>query len=321
MKKRSFLKLAGFSLALPSFEQAIAQTLAPGPIRVMVPLGPGTANDLDGRLILNKVSTTTGQSFVIDNRPGANGVIAAMAVVRAKPDGQTLFFSSNSALATNVALVKDLPYDPLRDLTPIAGGSITPTCVIVRANSPYKSMTELIAAAKASPGKVTFGYGSTFVQAQVANINTKAGINMMPVPFKTTGDAVTNVLSSVVDVTITDPGNAIALAAGGQARILAVTSLKRSPTLPDVPPVSDAVPGHDFIAWAALVGPAGMPRDLVQRLGNAVRDAQRDPEVVEKLRAGARTPLVLGPDELKTFMAAEVQKWVQVAKEANIQPT
>ncbi len=321
MKKRSFLKLAGLSLALPSLDHAIAQPIVPGAIRVIVPLGPGTANDLDGRLILNKVTTMTGQAFVIDNRPGASGSIAAMAVVRAKPDGQTLFFSSNSALALNVALVKDLPYDPLKDLTPIAGGSITPTCVIVRSNSPYKSFAELVAAAKASPGKITFGYGSTFVQAQIANINTKAGVNIMPIPFKTTGDAVTNVLSSVVDVTITDPGNAIALAAGNQARILAVTSLRRSPMLPDVPPIAETVPGHDFIAWAALAGPAGMPRDLVDKLSRAVRDAQRDPEVIEKLRAGARTPHVLGPDELKAFMAAEVQKWIQVAKEAKIEPT
>ena len=244
-----------------------------------------------------------------------------MAVVRAKPDGQTLLFSSNSALATNVALVKALPYDPLRDFTPIAGGSITPTCVIVKAGSPYRSLTELLGAAKASPGKLNFGYGSTFVQAQVANINTKAGVDFMPVPFKTTGDAVTAVLSSVVDVTITDPGNAMALAAGGQARILAVTSLRRSPAMPEVPPVADSVPGHDFIAWAALVGPPGMPRELVDRLSNAVRDAQRDPEVVEKLRAGARTPLLLGPDELKVFMAAEVQKWIEVAREAKIQPS
>ena len=320
MKKRSFLKLAGLSLAASSFEQVFAQTLVPGQIRVVVPLGPGTANDLDGRLILNKVSSTTGQTFVVDNRPGASGVIAAMAVVRAKPDGQTLFFSSNSALATNVALVKGLSYDPLREFTPIAGGSITPTCVVVKAGSPYKSMAELIAAAKASPGKINFGYGSTFVQAQVANINTKAGVELMPIPFKTTGDAVTAVLSSVVDVTITDPGNAIALASSGQAKILAVTSLKRSPALPEVPPVADTVPGHDFIAWAALVGPAGMPRDVVDRLAKAVRDAQQDPEVIEKLRAGARTPLVLGPDELKAFMAAEVQKWVQVAREAKIEP-
>ena len=320
MKKRSFLKLAGLALAPLTFEQVFAQTLVPGPIRVMVPLGPGTANDLDGRLILNKVTSTTGQSFVVENRPGANGVIAAMAVVRAKPDGQTLFFSSNSALATNVALVKGLSYDPLREFTPIAGGSITPTCVVVKTGSPYKSMAELIAAAKASPGKINFGYGSTFVQAQVANINTKAGIELMPIPFKTTGDAVTAVLSSVVDVTITDPGNAIAMASAGQAKILAVTSLKRSPAMPEVPPVADTVPGHDFIAWAALVGPAGMPRELVDRLAKAVREAQQDPEVIEKLRAGARTPLVLGPDELKSFMAAEVQKWVQVAREAKIEP-
>lgn len=318
MRTRSFLKLASLPLMLP-FGRALAQG-AGAPIRVIVPLGPGTANDVDGRLLLAKVGSSTGQSFVIDNRPGANGVIGTMAVVRAKPDGQTLLFSSNSALATNVSLVKALPYDPRRDLTPIAGGSITATAVIVKASSSYKSFPELIAAAKQSPGKITFGHGSSFVQVQVASMNTKAGVNLMGVPYKTTADAVTAVLGGVIDATITDPGNAMALAKGGQARILAVTSLQRSPALPDVPAIAETIPGHDFVAWAALMGPAGMPRDVVERLANAMRDAQKDPEIVERLRNDGRAPLVLGPDELKAFLVAEVQKWEVLVREAKIEP-
>ena len=317
MKTRSFLKLATLSLMLP-FGRVIAQSA--GSIRVIVPLGPGTANDLDGRLLLAKVGSATGQDFVIDNRPGANGVIAAMAVVRAKPDGQTLFFSSNSALATNVSLVKALPYDPLKDFTPIAGGSITATAVIVKASSSFKTFAELIAAARQAPGKITFGHGSSFVQVQVASMNTKGGVQLMGVPYKTTGDAVTGVLSGVVDVTITDPGNAMALAKGGQVRILAVTSLKRTTALPDVPAIAETIPGHDFVAWAALVGPAGMQRDIVERLGKAMRDAQADLEIIERLRNGGRAPLVLGPEELKAFMAAEVQKWEVLVRDAKIEP-
>lgn len=247
-------------------------------------------------------------------------MIAAMAVVRAKPDGQTLLFSSNSALATNVSLVKALPYDPLKDFTPIAGGSITATAVIVKSSSAFKTFAELIAAAKMAPGKITFGYGSSFVQVQVANINTKGGVQLMGVPYKTTGDAVNGVLSSIIDATITDPGNAMALAKGGQARILAVTSLKRATALPEIPAIAETIPGHDFVAWAALVGPAGMPRALVERLGKAVRDAQNDPDIVERLRTGGRAPLILGPDELKAYMAMEVQKWEILVREAKIEP-
>lgn len=317
MKTRSFLKLATLPLVLP-FGRAVAQSATS--IRVIVPLGPGTANDLDGRLLLTKVGSATGNDFVIDNRPGANGVIAAMAVVRAKPDGQTLLFSSNSALATNVSLLKALPYDPLKDFTPIAGGSITATAVIVKTSSAFKTFAEFIAAAKQSPGKITFGHGSSFVQVQVASMNTKGGVQLMGVPYKTTSDAVTGVLSDVVDATITDPGNAMALAKGGQARILAVTSLKRTTALPDVPAIAETIPGHDFVAWAALVGPAGMPRDIVERLGKAMRDAQSDPEIVERLRNGGRAPLVLSPDELRAFMAAEVQKWEVLVREAKIEP-
>lgn len=318
MKTRSFLKLASISLLLP-LQRAFAQAQGPS-IRVIVPLGAGTANDLDGRLLLNKVGASTGQSFVIDNRPGANGVIGAMAVVRAKPDGQTLFFSSNSALATNVSLLKSLPYDPQRDLTPIAGGSITPTVLIVSASSPYKSFADLLAAAKQSPGKITFGFGSSFVQVQHASMNTRGGINLMGVPYKTTGDAVTAVLSDVVDATITDPGSAMAQAKGGKARILAVTSLKRSPALPDVPAIAEAIPGHDFVAWAALVGPAGMPREAVERLSKAMGEAQRDPQIVERLRSEGKEPLILGPDELKSFLAAEIQKWKILVRDAKIEP-
>jgi tripartite-type tricarboxylate transporter receptor subunit TctC len=223
-------------------------------------------------------------------------------------------------LATNVSLVKALPYDPLKDFTPIAGGSITATAVIVKASSSFKTFAELIAAARQAPGKITFGHGSSFVQVQVASMNTKGGVQLMGVPYKTTGDAVTGVLSGVVDVTITDPGNAMALAKGGQVRILAVTSLKRTTALPDVPAIAETIPGHDFVAWAALVGPAGMQRDIVERLGKAMRDAQADPEIIERLRNGGRAPLVLGPEELKAFMAAEVQKWEVLVRDAKIEP-
>ncbi len=318
MKTRTFLQLASAALLQP-LQQVMAQTTA-NQTRVIVPLGPGTANDLDGRLLLTKMGANTGQSFVVDNRPGANGIIATMAVVRANPDGQTLLFSSNSALATNVSLVKALPYDPLRDLTPIAGGSVTATAVIVSASSPHKTFADLIAAAKQSPGKINFGFGSSFVQVQVASINTHGGVALVGVPFKTTGDAVTGVLSNVVDVTITDPGNAMTLAQGGRVRILAVTSRERSPALPDVPAIAETIAGHDFVAWAALVGPAGMPRDMVTRLASAMRDAQKDAEVVERFRAGGRGPLILDPDELKTFMAAEIQKWGVLVREAKIEP-
>ena len=161
---------------------AVAQQSYPTkPIRVVIAFAPAGPADIVARLVAPAVGEALGQPLVIDNRPGANGVIAAMAVVRAKPDGQTLLFSSNSALATNVSLVKALPYDPLKVFTPIAGGSITATAVIVKASSSFKTFAEFIAAARKTPGKITFGHGSSFVQGQVANMNTKGGVQLMGV--------------------------------------------------------------------------------------------------------------------------------------------
>jgi len=320
MNRRKLSLSLGLLALSPWAARAQPSAYPSRPVSLVVPFAAGSSSDTLARLISSRAATPFGGTFVIDNRPGANGVIAAMAVVRAKPDGQTLFFSSNSALATNVSLVKALPYDPLKDFTPIAGGSITATAVIVKASSSFKTFAELIAAARQAPGKITFGHGSSFVQVQVASMNTKGGVQLMGVPYKTTGDAVTGVLSGVVDVTITDPGNAMALAKGGQVRILAVTSLKRTTALPDVPAIAETIPGHDFVAWAALVGPAGMQRDIVERLGKAMRDAQADPEIIERLRNGGRAPLVLGPEELKAFMAAEVQKWEVLVRDAKIEP-
>ncbi len=319
MKTRSFLKLAGLPLLWP-FRHALAQSGPTGAIRVIVPLGAGTSADQNARILMAKVSTLLNQSIIVENRPGANGVIGTMGVVRAKPDGQTLLFASNSPLATNVALVKALPYDPLRDLTPIAGGTVTINVVLVKASSRFRTFTELLAAARQNPGKVSVGYGTSAVQIQVASMNAMAGVNLLPVPYKTTPDAVTNLLGGIIDATITDPSIAIAQLKAGQARVLAVTSLKRSALLPDVPAVSETLAGFDFTAWGALAGPPGMPRELVNKLSNAMREAQKDPEVIERLASDGKSTLVLGPEELKPFMEAEIQKWQRLARESNIQP-
>jgi len=316
LDKRSFLKLMGLSAALPG--SVLAQTART--TRVVVPLPAGSSNDYVTRVLMPYVGNILGQNFVVDNKAGGNGVIGTLEVVRAAPDGLTLLCASNSPLAVNVALVKNMPYDPVRDLTPIAGTSLTNHVLMVKANSPIRTVADFIQHAKQNPGKVSIGYSTTSVQVQIATLNKLAGIQLLAVPYKGSPATITDVVGGVLDATLTDPGNALAQVKGGNLRALGVSSLKRNPVTPDWPAISETLPGFDFPSWNALMGPAGLPRDLVNRLSAAVIQALKQKEVADKYAIHGTTPLILGPDELKAYIAGETAKWVKAAREANVQP-
>ncbi len=317
MKTRTFLKALGATLAFPAIG-AFAQSGRP--IRMVVPLPAGTSNDFAARVTSTAASQILGQPIVIDNKAGANGAIAVMDVVRAAPDGLTLLCGSLSPLATNVAFVKNLPYDPRKDLTPIAGTSLTNHCLMVKASSPIRTFADFIAHAKKNPGKVSVGSSTSIVQLQIASMNKMAGIDLLTVPYKGTPATLTDVIGGVLDATMTDPGNAMAQVKAGTLRGIAVTSLKRNPSMPDWPAISETLPGFDFSSWNAFVGPAGMPRDVVNRIAAAIAQAQKQPEVIKQLGQQGTQTLIMGPDQVKTYMESEVAKYVRLAKEANIQP-
>lgn len=318
MKKRSFIQLIGAGAAL-SVGRAFPQAGAGRPIKVIVPLQAGSSNDMVARVLSAQMTTILGQSVVVDNKVGGNGNIGTMEVLRAAPDGLTLLCASNSPLAANVAFVKNMPFDPRTDLTPIAGASLTNHVVMVKASSPIRTFPEFIAYAKQRPGKVSVGYSTTSVQTQIATMNKLAGIELLAVPYKGSPATITDVIGGVLDATLTDPGNALAQVKGGALRALAVGSLKRNPVAPDWPAISETLPGYDFPSWNAFVGPAGIPRDIVMRLANAVAQAQKHPDVLAHLAAQGTTPLVMGPDELKAYIGTETTKWSRLAREANIQ--
>jgi tripartite-type tricarboxylate transporter receptor subunit TctC len=319
MDRRFFLKSLGLTLALPA-SGALAQTGSRRAVRMVVPLPAGTSNDMVARVLTPYLSNALGQSFIVDNKPGGNGIIGTMDVVRAAPDGQTLLLGSLSPLAINVALVKNLPYDPRRDVTPISGASVTNWVLMVKSGSPIRTMGEFIAYAKQRPGKVSIGYSTTAVQVQIATLNRLAGIDLLPVPYKGTPATLTDVIGGALDATLTDPGNALSQVKGGRLQPLAVTSLKRNPVVPDWPAISETLPGFDFTAWNALVGPAGMPSELVNRIGSAANQALKEKDVAERLAAHGTIPLVMTPNELKAFIDSETAKWIRLAREANIQP-
>ncbi len=240
--------------------------------------------------------------------------------VRAAPDGNTLLFASNSPAASNVALLKTMPYDPQKDLTPIAGFGDSMIVLMVRTDHPAKNVNEFIAYLRERPGKVSAGYGSASSQAAIAMLNKLAKVDVLSVPYKGVPLAVTDTIGGVVDFTFVDLGNALAQAKGGKMRALGVSSAKRAQIVPDWPALAETLPGFDITAWLAVFGPPQLPRQTVDKLHAAITASLKDPQMREKLAATGMQPMPMTPDQLKAFVSSEVRKWVQLAKDANIQP-
>ena len=299
---------------------AQAQDYPTRPIKMIVPFPPGTATDMAARLVGQQLNLSLGQPVVVDNKPGAGGSIAAMEVVRSAPDGYTLLFSSNSAISSNVALLKKIPYDPNKDFTPVAGVGETALVLLVKASSPVKSLQELVAYVKQRPGKVTAGYGSSSSQVSIAMLNKLGGLDTLLVPYKGIPLAVNDVLGGTLDYTFADIGNALAQTKGGTMRALGVTSPKRSSLVPEVPAIAELLPGFDITAWFAMVGPAGIPKDVVDKLNAATTQALKPADMKDKLARIGLSPMPLPPEQLKGFIGTEITKWTRLVKDANIQP-
>jgi tripartite-type tricarboxylate transporter receptor subunit TctC len=321
MKRSTLLRAAGLTLAaLLAAPGAMAQPFPNKPIRMVVPFPPGAATDMAARVIGQQLSTSLGQPVVIDNKPGAGGSIAAMEVIRSAPDGYTLLFSSNSAIASNVALLKKIPYDPNKDFTPVAGTGETALVLLVKAGFPVKNLKELVSYVKEHPGKVTAGYGSSSSQISIAMLNKLAGIDTLLVPYKGIPLAVNDVLGGTLDYTFADIGNALAQVKGGNMRALGVTSPQRSPLVAGVPAIAEILPGFDITAWFAIVGPAGMPRDVVDKLNTATTQALKAPDMKDKLAGIGLSPMPMPPERLKAFIGTEIVKWTRLARDTDIQP-
>jgi tripartite-type tricarboxylate transporter receptor subunit TctC len=313
--KRRSLALA---LCAAAFTAA-AQTWPDKPVRMIVPFPAGSATDSAARVLGQQLQGLLGQAIVIDNKPGAGGNIGAGEVARAAPDGYTLLFASNSALASNVALLKTMPYDPLKDLTPVAGVGQTVLVLMVKPDFPAKDVKGFVAHAKTQPGKLTAGYGSSSSQISISLLNKMAGLESLSVPYKGIPLAVNDVVGGQTHYTFVDLGNAIAQAKGGKLVALGVTSEKRNPLVSDWPAIAEAVPGYDITAWFGIAGPANLPKAVVDKLNAATTKALSVPETKEQLARIGIAPMPMAPDQLKAYMASEVTKWQRLAKDANIE--
>jgi tripartite-type tricarboxylate transporter receptor subunit TctC len=289
-------------------------------VRLVVPFPAGSATDMAARLAAQYLQTAMNQNFVVENKPGAGGSIAAMEVIRSNPDGYTLLFSSNSAAASNVALLKSIPYDPNKDFTPIAGIGENMLVLMVKSDHPAKNIQEFISYASQRPGKVNAGYGSSSSQVSIAVLNKLAKIDTMMVPYKGIPLAVNDVLAGVVEFSFVDQGNAMAQSKGGKMRVLGVTSNKRSMLAPEWPALSETLPGFDITAWFAVLGPAGIPKDVVEKLNTQITNILKQNEFKEKMAGIGIQTMPMTSDQLKSHVASEVTKWIRLVKEANIQP-
>ena len=316
----TLMKTLAAGLLAAAALNATAQAWPEKPVRMIVPFPAGSATDMAARVVGQQLQAALGQSFVVDNKPGAGGNIAGSEVVRAAPDGYTLLFSSNSAVASNVALLKSVPYDPLKDFTPVAGIAQNMLVLMVKPTFPAKTLPEFIAYAKSKPGKLNAGFGSSSSQVSIAMLNKLAGLETMSVPDKGIPLAVNDVVGGTLDFTFVDLGNALAQSKGGQLRAIAVTSDKRNPLAPDWPAISETVPGFDITAWFAVVGPAGIPKPVVDKLNAAIVALLEKPDAKERFAAIGMAPMPLSPDKLKAFMASEIAKWQRLVKEANVTP-
>ena len=318
MKRRSSLQFLGLALAAAA-GGSLAQTAPGRTLRLIVPNPAGTGTDHVARVIGPALGTVLGQPVIIDNKGGANGVIAMQDLTRSAPDGSTILLGSLSPLAINVALMKSLPYDPRKDITPVAGGYLSNQALLVKPSHPARNFAEFVAYAKQNPGKVTIGHSTSLVQAQIKAMAKMAGIEVMPVPYKGVPATITDVIGGVLDATFVDMANGLAQVKGGHLRALAVTSAKRNPAASDWPAIGETVPGYDFSGWTAIVGPRGMSREAVGKINAALGTVLKQKDVQDKLAAIGMVPWTVTPDELKTLIETDIVKWSKLAAEHRIQ--
>ena len=310
------LLFAALALASP----ADAQTYPAHPAKLVVPFPAGSATDQVARLVGAQLQEALGQPFVVENKAGAQGAIAAAEAAKAAPDGYTLMLTTNTPHAANVSLFKKLAYDPVKDFTPIARIATTSFMLMVRSDFPAADLKAFLADVRKQPGKLSAGYGSSGSQVSAAMLKQMAKLDFVDVPYKGIPQAITDTMGGSLAFTFVDLSNAIAQAKGGKLRGLAVTSAKRTSLAPDLPALAEELPGYEIIAWFALVAPARLPQPLVQRLYEATLKALARPEVKEKFAAIGTDVAPLDPAQLGKFIAAEVANWAKLIRLAGIQP-
>ena len=290
------------------------------PIHFVVPFPPGSGTDVGARFFARKLGELAGQPVIVENRAGANGFIAVKAVTSAPADGYTLLMGSNSTLATNVALFKQLPYDPVKDLAPVSTLMRSPIVLIVPANSPYKTLKDLIDAARAKPGQRTYASGSAAYQLMGELFADKAGIQLLNVPYKGAPDAVNATLSGQTDLGFSDITATMELLRGGKIRALAIAADQRLAGLPDVPTAQEqGIGGFSADTWTGVAVAANTPKPVVDKLSDMFVKILAMPETREFYARQNVITMKGGQDELRDFQREQIAVWKRIAAAARIE--
>jgi tripartite-type tricarboxylate transporter receptor subunit TctC len=291
------------------------------PITYIVPFGAGGTTDVLARLVTLKAGPALGTTFVIENKPGAGGSTGSDLTAKAPPDGYTIQGGTISSHAINVSLYPKLPYDPVKNFQPITLIGSMPNVLVVRADSPYKSMQDVIAAVKSRPGSINYASSGNGTSQHLSGVffEQLTGGKMVHVPYKSSAESLNAILSGQgADVIFENLAPALPHIKAGKLRALGVTSEKRSSSVPDVPAIAETLPGFAIVSWQGIFAPAGVPQPIVDRLAGEMIKAINDPEIKSKLVGQGIEPSGMSPADFSAFQKAEIDKWARVIKAGNI---
>jgi tripartite-type tricarboxylate transporter receptor subunit TctC len=316
------LRLAAAVCAAAISLTVTAQSYPARPVRIIVPFAPGGGTDIIGRAIAPRLGEALGQQVLIDNRPGAGTIIGAELAARSAPDGYTLFMGINGTMAINPSMYKKLPYDPMKDFVPVSMLGVGPNVLVVHPSLPARSVKELIALAKAHPGRLSYASSGTGGAPHLAGelLKSMARIDMVHIPYKGAGPATIDLLAGQVQVMFAGLGAAITHIKSGKVRGIAVASAKRSVALPELPTIAESLPGFEASTWFALFAPAGTPKDIVSRLNAELGKVMARKDVQQQLVAQGYETLTSTPEQLAAQLKRDTTLWAGVIRTAGITP-
>ena len=290
------------------------------PVTIINPFAPGSISDAAARIVGNSLQEQLGQSFIVENKIGGGGLLAGTTVARAKPDGYTLMLTASSSFS-GVALYKSMPFDPVKDFTHIARIGSFPSFVASYPGAPFSSMTELVAYAKANPGKLSYGHGNNVGQVVGEVLKRRAGVDIVRVPYRSNPAAVTDLIAGTIQIMIPDFNTGLAHAEGGRIRPLAVLTKERHPRMPNVPSLHETVlPGFDILPWCGLSAPAAMPADVINKVAAAVDRTLAAATLRQRFTAAGVDVFGGGPQEFQSYIVAQIANWTALIKDAGIAP-
>ena len=300
---------------------AQAQAYPTGPVTLVVPFAAGSGTDSVARAVAAGLADRLGHPVIVDNKPGANAQVAAQFVTKAKADGYTLFMTTNTSHSANPALYKNLKYDPIKDFTPVARVGELPFALAVHPSVPAKTLAELLDYARANPGKLSYATPNSTSLVAMESIKHIARIDVLGVPYKSSPQAMTDLVGGQVQVYVADLGSGMGMLKTDKIRTLGITTAEPTPLLPGVPPIGKTVKGFDLTSWNGIFGPAGLPPAVVQRLNTELQSVLADKALQDKLaQIGFRVWPSKTPDEFTQYVAGQLTHWRTLIQQAGIQP-